>query len=266
MQGLTHTFGDKTVFKGVDFRVNHGDHVGLIGANGVGKSTLMQILSGQLVPDAGEVAWLSGTQVGHLSQHLDLVPGRALRDQLRSAFAHLYTLEAEGQALADAMAGCEPEELDAKLRRFSVIQEQLTAEGFYDIDVKVDRVAAGLGLTELGLDTPVDSLSGGQRTKVLLAQLLLQQPQVLLLDEPTNYLDTAHVKWLTEYLSGYPHAFVVVSHDVDFLNQIVTVVLHLEHQTLTRYPGNIQAFEAAYELRKRQAFDAFARQQETISR
>jgi ATPase subunit of ABC transporter with duplicated ATPase domains len=176
----------------------------------------------------------------------------------------LYALELEMLALADAMGSSESAHLDRQLRRFSDIQERLIVDGFYEIDVKAERIAAGLGLSELGLDTPVDSLSGGQRTKVLLAQLLLQQPQVLLLDEPTNYLDTAHVEWLTDYLSGYPHTFVVVSHDMEFLNQITTVVLHLEHQTITRYPGNLEAFNTAYELRKRQVHDAYSRQQEKI--
>lgn len=264
VENLTHTFGDKRILQSVAFQLSLGEHVALVGANGAGKSTMIQILSGELLPDAGRITWLPRTQIGHLQQHVDLEPGRSLFDQLRRAFAHLYELETEMLALADAMSSGGSTNLEKQLRRFAELQEQLMIENFYELDVKIERIAAGLGLTELGLDTPVDALSGGQRTKVLLAQLLLQQPQVLLLDEPTNHLDTAHIAWLTEYLMGYPHTFVVVSHDMTFLNQITNVVLHLEHQSITRYPGNIEAFQAAYELRKRTIYDAYARQQDKV--
>lgn len=266
VQNLSHMFGDKLVLQSVNVQLGPADHVGLIGANGAGKSTFIQILSGSTLPDAGRMDWLPGTRLGHLEQHLSLQAGRTVFHQLQTAFADLYAAEAESMRVAEEMGSATGEALEKLYRRFADLQSYLESEGFYGVEATIERVAAGLGLTELGLDTAVDALSGGQRTKVLLAQLLLQQPEVLLLDEPTNYLDTGHVEWLCEYLRNYEQAFVVVSHDEEFLNRIVTVVWHLEHHVVTRYPGNLDAFHAAYELRKNQTQIAFRRQQEEIEK
>lgn len=268
VRDLSHMFGDKLVLKSVDVQLGHAEHVGLIGANGAGKSTFVQILSGITLPDEGRIDWLPGTNIGHLEQHLSLQPGRSVFHQLRTAFQHLYDAEAESQRVAEAMgeAGLEGEALEKLFRRFADLQSYMETQGFYGVEATIERVAAGLGLTEVGLETPVDALSGGQRTKVLLAQLLLQKPEVLLLDEPTNYLDTAHVEWLCDYLVNYEQSFIVVSHDEDFLNRIINVVWHLEHHLINRYPGDLHAFNAAYEMRASQVQVAFRRQQSEIEK
>lgn len=259
---ISYTFGDKSILKQVGLQLNHHDHAALIGHNGAGKSTLLSLLSGERIPDEGQIEWLPGTRIGHLEQVLDLKPDLSIRHTLQSAFAELYALEREMLEVAQRMATAR--DMDGCLKRFAELQEQLGMSDFYRIDTQIDKVATGLGLTALGLDTPVGKLSGGQRTKVALAQLLLQHPSVLLLDEPTNYLDEEHVDWLGGYLNDYPHAFLVVSHDTAFLNRIVNVVFHLEHQQITRYPGNYDAYLAAYELRKNQVQVAYRQQQDEI--
>jgi len=263
---LTHAFGDKVILDNVSLRLLAGEHIGLVGANGVGKSTLLHIIAKQLLPDQGAVTWLPGVNYGHLQQHVDLSDGLSMRDFLRSAFAWLYNVEREMLRVTEKMALHSSDNMDELLKKFGHHQETLENNDFYGLDAKIEEVAAGLGLTELCLDTAVERLSGGQRTKLLLAKLLLERPHALLLDEPTNFLDAEHIQWLTGYLKTYPHAFVLVTHEDAFMNAVINVVYHLEHHTLARYTGNVSQFRAAYQLRKNQTLQAFGRQQEEIKK
>lgn len=263
--GVTHAFGDHVIFRQTSFRLLAGERVGLVGANGAGKSTLLRILSGAVLPDQGQLEWLSTVTFGYLEQHVELAAGETIRDYLRGAFAALDQVEAELLRVA-AQMGDATAELEPLLARYAALQEELERGDFYAIDALVEAVAGGLGLLELGLARDVAHLSGGQRTKLLLAKLLLQKPHVLLLDEPTNYLDHEHIGWLTGYLRSYPHSFVLISHDTAFLNAVVNVVYHLEYQQLTRYVGNYEQFLAAYERRKHQALQAYQQQQREIQK
>ena len=218
VKNINHGFGDRAIFEDVSFRLLKGEHVGLIGANGEGKSTFMNIVTGNLMPDEGDVIWSNNVRVGYMDQHAALKKGESIRDALRDAFKFLFDMEAEMNALYEKMADCTPEELEKMLERTAVIQDLLDNNGFYIIDAKVEEVAKGLGLLDLGLDRDVDDLSGGQRTKILLGKLLLQNPDILLLDEPTNYLDEEHIEWLKRYLQNYENAFILISHDIPFLN------------------------------------------------
>lgn len=262
---LTHTYGDKKIFQNIDFRLLPGEHAGLVGSNGAGKSTLFRILAGELLPDAGKVEWLPRVKVGFLQQHIDLQAGTTIMQYLQSAFAHLYELERNMLMLADKMAAAD-DHLEQLLAQYGELQNRLEHAGFYYIETKIEEVAAGLGILELGRDRDVEQLSGGQRTKLLLGKLLLEEPDVLLLDEPTNYLDDVHIEWLISYLKSYEHAYLVVSHDERFLNQITNVIYHLEHQTIKRYTGNYEAFLKNYELSKQQLHEAYERQQKEIDR
>lgn len=196
VENLGHSFGDRTLFKDVSFRLVEGDHIGLVGANGVGKSTLMGIITGQTIHDEGKVEWLPGTHYGYLDQHTVLTAGRTMRDVLRDAFLPLYKKEEELNEITGKMAEATPEELEVLLEQMAEVQDALDAGDFYSLDMKIEEVARGLGLDAIGLERDVAALSGGQRTKVLLAKLLLEKPKVLLLDEPTNYLDEEHITWL----------------------------------------------------------------------
>jgi ATPase subunit of ABC transporter with duplicated ATPase domains len=266
VENVTHYYGDKLILKNIEFRLLNKERVGLIGPNGSGKSTLLQILSGALLPDSGKIEWHPNVQVGYLEQQIDLKAGLSIRDFLRSAFRRLYELEAEMLHLSSEMANPEGTDLEISLNRFAQIQELLEHNEFYYLDSKIDEVAFGLGIQVLGMEKDVSQLSGGQRTKLLLAKLLLKEPDVLLLDEPTNYLDYEHIIWLMDYLKNYKSSLILISHDTDFLNEVVNVVYHLEHKGLTRYLGNYQKFVEMYEFRKQQIYTAYDKQQEEIGK
>ena len=208
VENVTHGFGARRILEDASFRLLKGEHVGLIGANGEGKSTFLNIITGQLQPDQGKVTWSNRVTVGYLDQHAVLQKGSSIRDVLRTAFDEMYKLEAEMIGIYDKMGEATPEELDKMMEEVGEIQDILDHNSFYTIDAKIDEVANGLGLGAVGLDKDVTDLSGGQRTKVLLTKLLLQNPTILILDEPTNYLDVEHIQWLTNYLKNYENAFI----------------------------------------------------------
>ena len=250
VKNLSHGFGDRAIFNDVSFRLLKGEHIGLVGANGEGKSTFMNIVTGQLEPDEGKVEWNKKVRTGYLDQHAVLEKGMTIRDVLKTAFQYLFDIEQEMNEIFAKMGDASPEELEALLEESGVLQDILTNNDFYVIDAKVEEIARGLGLDEIGLERDVQDLSGGQRTKVLLAKLLLEKPDILLLDEPTNYLDEQHIEWLKRYLQNYENAFILISHDIPFLNSVINLVYHMENQELTRYVGNYDDFMKVYEVKK----------------
>ncbi|MBP3618271.1 MAG: ABC-F family ATP-binding cassette domain-containing protein [Lachnospiraceae bacterium] len=262
---LNHGFGDRTLLKDVSFRLLKGEHVGLIGANGEGKSTFLNIITGKMMPDEGKVEWAKDVRVGYLDQHSVLQPGMTIRDVLKSAFEFLYDVEARMTELCAAMGEASDEELPGMMEEFGNIQDILDVHDFYIIDTKIEEIAHAFGLDAMGLDTDVTALSGGQRTKVLLGKLLLEKPDILLLDEPTNYLDVEHIEWLKCYLIDYENAFILISHDIPFLNSVINLVYHMENGELTRYVGDYDKFEEVYAVKKAQLEAAYKRQQQEIS-
>ena len=265
VEHLTHGFGDRAIFEDVSFRLLKGEHIGLIGANGEGKSTFMSIVTGHLMPDEGKVEWAKNVRAGYLDQHAVLEEGMTIGDVLRSAFSWLFEMETEMNQMFEQMAEATPEEMERLLEETGTYQELLDQHDFYMIDAKVDEVARALGLLDLGLDRDVTDLSGGQRTKVLLAKLLLEKPDILLLDEPTNYLDEEHIAWLKRYLLDYENAFILISHDIPFLNEVVNIIYHMENQELNRYVGDYEHFQEVYAMKKAQLEAAYRRQQQEIS-
>lgn len=266
VKNISHGFGERPIFDDVSFRLLKGEHVGLIGANGEGKSTFMNIITGKIMPDEGKVEWSNNIRVGYMDQHAELIKGQSIRDVLKNAFKYLLDLEKELMNVADKMTDADPDALEKLLDRMGTIQDALDNNGFYIIDSKVEEVAKGLGLTDVGLDKDVTELSGGQRTKVLLGKLLLENPDILLLDEPTNYLDVEHVEWLKRYLQSYENAFILISHDIPFLNSVTTLIYHLENKQLTRYVGDYDNFLRMYEVNKKLHEAAFEKQKAEISR
>lgn len=267
VEHLTHGFGDRAIFEDVSFRLLKGEHIGLIGANGEGKSTFMNIITGKLQPDEGRIEWAKNVRVGYLDQHTALAPGMTIRDVLRSAFDFLLKVDEEINGLYDRMAdpSIDEAQMNALLEELGVLQELLSQHDFYMIDAKVEEVARALGLMELGLDRDVTDLSGGQRTKVLIGKLLLEKPDILLLDEPTNYLDAEHIAWLKRYLLEYDNAFILISHDIPFLNSVVNLIYHMDNRELNRYVGNYDKFVQVYEAKKSQLEAAYNRQQKEIA-
>lgn len=261
VEHLSHGFGDRAIFNDVSFRLLKGEHIGLVGANGEGKSTFMNIVTGKLMPDEGKVEWAKNVRVGYLDQHSVLEKGMTVRDVLKSAFSWLFEMEEKMNEICDRMGEASPEEMEAMLEELGTIQDMLTMHDFYIIDSKVDEVGRALGLDAIGMDNDVTELSGGQRTKVLLGKLLLEKPDILLLDEPTNYLDEQHISWLTRYLQEYENAFVLISHDIPFLNSVVNIIYHMENQELNRYVGDYDKFQEVYAVKKAQLEAAYRRQQ-----
>ena len=265
VEHLTHGFGDRAIFNDVSFRLLKGEHVGLIGVNGEGKSTFMNIITGKLMPDEGKVEWAKNVRVGYLDQHTVLTPGMTIRQVLASAFDFLYDMEKQMNEICEKMGDATPEELEQYMEDLGTLQDLLTMHDFYMIDAKVEEVGRALGLTEIGLDRDVTELSGGQRTKILLGKLLLEKPDILLLDEPTNYLDAEHIEWLKRYLNDYENAFILISHDIPFLNSVINLVYHMDNQELNRYVGDYDKFQEVYAMKKSQLEAAYNRQQKEIA-
>ena len=260
INGLTHAFGDNLLYKNAELTLNKGEHIGIVGRNGTGKSTLIKICTGQVIPDAGRIVWQPRLSVGYLDQYAEMDHSLTMRAFLKSAFKRLYEMEGEITALYERAA-----EGDAGLLgRAARLQEELETLDFYSIDTRIEQVANGLGLSAIGLDRSIGQMSGGQRAKVILAKLLLEQPEVLLFDEPTNFLDREHVAWLAGYLSGLEHAFLVVSHDYGFLDKIANRICDIDNGTITKYYGIYSEFLKKKTLLREDYVRQYAAQQREI--
>ena len=265
VEKLSHGFGDRAIFNDVSFRLLKGEHIGLIGANGEGKSTFMSIVTGKLKPDEGKVEWAKNVRVGYLDQHAELKKGMSIKDVLKQAFDFLFEMEASMNSMYEQMADADESQIETLMEEVGTIQDLLMAHDFYTIDAKIDEIARAFNLDELGLDKDVTQLSGGQRTRICMAKLLLEKPDILLLDEPTNYLDEHHIEWLRRYLQEYENAFVLISHDMEFLDSVINIIYHMENQKLDRYVGSYQKFLEVYEMKKSQLEAAYKKQQQEIA-
>jgi ATPase subunit of ABC transporter with duplicated ATPase domains len=266
VENVSHGFGSRRILENASFRLLQGEHVGLVGANGEGKSTFLNIITGKILPDAGKIEWCNRITTGYLDQHTVLTKGKTIREVLREAFQHMFDLEQEMLQIYERMATASEAQLAVMMEDVGEIQSTLEQNGFYSIDAKIEEVANGLGLGEIGLGRDVTELSGGQRSKVLLTKLLLENPMILIMDEPTNFLDVNHIQWLKNYLQNYENSFILVSHDIPFLNSVVNVIYHVENAILTRYTGNYENFQQMHQLKKVQNQKAYEKQQKEIER
>ena len=266
VENVSHGFGSRKILEDVSFRLLKGEHVGFVGANGEGKSTFLDIITGKLMPDAGTVEWCNRITVGYLDQHTVLAEGKTIRDILREAFKGMFDLEAEMLQIYEKLGEVSGSEFDKMMEDVGEIQTILEHNGFYIVDSKIEEIANGLGLGQIGLDRDVSELSGGQRTKVLLTKLLIQSPMILILDEPTNYLDVEHIEWLKRYLQNYENSFILVSHDIPFLNEVVNVIYNVDNATVNRYSGNYDSFMQLFELKKNQHLQAYEKQQKEVDK
>lgn len=263
VKDLSQSFIDKTLYEDANFVLNKEDHMGVTGQNGVGKSTLIKILTGEILPDDGQVTWQNKIDVGYLDQYAKLAPGVTIRGFLRTAFDQLFQKEKE---LNDLYAKYAENGDEALLEKAGKVQTYLEENNFYDIDTENEQVASGLGLADLGYDHDVSKLSGGQRSKIILAKLLLQSPDVLVLDEPTNYLDVSHIDWLVDYLNNFAGAFIVVSHDYDFLGRITNCIIDIDFGTITRYTGTLKQALRQKAANRETYLKAYANQQRKIAK
>lgn len=259
---LTHTFGDHLLFKNTGFSLNKGEHVGIVGQNGAGKSTLIKLCTQQIMPDTGRIVWQPDTTIGYLDQYAQIDGSLTMKAFLKSAYSQLYAMEEKlNELYMNAATGDM-----GSLARAALYQEELESHEFYLIDVRIEQVASGLGLLALGLERPIAQMSGGQRTKVILAKLLLEKPDILLLDEPTNFLDKEHITWLADYLIQLENAFMVVSHDFDFLDRIANRICDIDNEKLTKYYGTYSEFLQKKTLLREDYVRQYAAQQKDIKK
>lgn len=260
------TYALHPVLDGVSFSLNEGERIGLVGANGVGKSTLLKIIMGEVPADSGAVLRASGKRIGYLAQTLAHAAGKTLADLIAESLDGVMGLERRLRDLETAMSLAHGDELQCVLADYGETSEQFERVGGYDLDHRIDTVFSGLGVHRLDRDRPFVTLSGGEKTRVGLALLLLDAPDVLLLDEPTNHLDFAMLEWLETYLSGYAGAMLIVSHDRQFLSRTVNAIIEIdEHRrTAKRYNGSYDVYLEARARERRQWELDFQRQQEEI--
>ena len=265
---LTKSFGDRVLFDRVTWQIRARERVGLCGPNGAGKTTLLRMMAGLDEPDSGAIIRPSTLTVGYLPQDGLSHSGRTVFEEASSAFAMLLAKKAEMHALEERLGDTSiPEaEHDAMLARYSDLQDQFRVGDGYSIELKTATVLQGLGFKTSDFDRASETFSGGWQMRLALAKLLLGQPNLLLLDEPTNHLDLEARNWLETYLTSYPHAVILVSHDRFFLDAVVTRIADLTLRTLTDYVGNYSAYLTAHEARIEQLRKAKREQDEEVAR
>ena len=261
------SFGAERIFAQVSFQIDEHDRIGLVGPNGTGKTTLLNILAGRELPDDGTLSIARHTRIGYLSQIVDFHPQNSLREEMLTVFAELRVWEQELSELAQKMASSQSDDVlhQQLLARYDELQMRYEHAGGYTYENRVDQVLDGLGFTREEQVSPVMSLSGGQQTRAALGKLLLQEVELLLLDEPTNHLDLAALEWLETYLSGWKGALVVVAHDRYFLDKIVSRTIEMAFGRIEEYPGNYTKYLQLREERMERRMREYQAQQEYIA-
>lgn len=263
-EGIKFKYTDNDLYNSASFRINEGEHIVLVGTNGCGKSTFMNIISKNIIPDAGSVSWTPGITFSYLDQHLVVKQDQTIEEYLYGVFKYLFDLEKDMNNYYESLATAQEKDYDNILERANQIGERLEKENFYAINSTIGNIINGLGISSFGLDTRLKHLSGGQRAKVYLAKMLLEDNDVLLMDEPTNFLDSEHVEWLIKYLNGYKKAFVVISHDEYFIRSIARIVYALNNKILTRYKGDYDFYLKESEIRDEHYRREYENQQKFI--
>ncbi|WP_018756867.1 ATP-binding cassette domain-containing protein [Paenibacillus terrigena] len=270
INGISKIYGGTPTLSGVSMKIEPGERIGLVGVNGAGKSTLLQIIAGDLSYDEGEIYLAKGAKVGYLRQNSRFHPENSIGSELLSVFTDLVQVEKEMRELERQMS--DPAFMEdagnyaETMNRYATKSEWFLQHGGYEIEYKIRGILHGMGFGDFPQDTPIHTLSGGQKTRLALAKTLLSEPDLLILDEPTNHLDFETLAWLEGYLRSYPGAILVVSHDRYFLDSLVTVIYELERTQVRRYIGNYSRYVIEKELNKEVLAKRYAMQQEQIAK
>ena len=265
IENLNFGYLGETLLKNVNMRLLPKDHMGLVGTNGCGKTTLLNLIAYRLIPDSGKVVWLSEESFSYLDQHLKVHDNLTIHEYLYQVYDELFAKEKEMNDLYASLETADPNKYDKILNRAYRIQEELDEKDFYMIKSKISNVINGLGIN-YDENWILKNLSSGQRGKVFLAKMLLEEKNVLLLDEPTNFLDIQHIDWLSKYLVNYKHEFIVISHDQSFLNQVCNVICAIENKTVTRYKGNYDDYLKQRVMKNKQYEAEYVAQQKFIKK
>lgn len=263
IENLSHQNGGKILYQNANLRVNKGEHVGLVGPNGAGKTTLLNLIANKATPDHGTIELHPKAKIGYLDQHQDLDGSQTVEAYLKDTFKSLYDIEAKINHVYEQMV---LDYQESELTKALAWQEELGLKGFYEIDKKIGNLLNGLGIDLANLNKRLDELSGGQRGKIILTKLLLKNDDFILLDEPTNFLDVTQVEWLAKFLQSYENAYLLVSHDVDFINKTVDIIYAVENKELNRYVGNYDKYLELSALKANQYESARQSQQEKIAK
>ena len=239
---IEKSFGEEVIVRDGSFHIEDHEKAALVGSNGAGKSTILKMIVGELPLDGGSVTLAKGRTLGYLAQHQDLTGGNTIYEEVKTAKAQIIAIEREIRQIEEELPSLQGDALTERLNTYHRLTEQFERENGYAYESEITGVLKGLGFGEEDFSKAVDTLSGGQKTRVSLGKLLLTRPDVLLLDEPTNHLDLNSISWLETYLLNYPGAVLIVSHDRYFLNRVVTKVVEIEQGKLTTYMGNYSAY------------------------
>lgn len=259
-------YGGNTIFEDISLEIKEKERVGLVGRNGSGKTTLFRLLAGKETPDAGQIHWKKGLKIGYLEQIPEYEQSMKVKEVLKKAFSDLETIEGKMKQMEQEMArDINPEQLLLLMEEYGKLQEYFTNAGGYEMEAKIEKMVNGLKIEQLVMKE-YGALSGGEKTKVGLAMLLLQEPDFLLLDEPTNHLDLMAVEWLGKFLQDYNGTILVVSHDRYFLDEMIQKVVDLEDGEVTTYHTNFTNFTKEKEEKLLREFQAYEEQQKKIKK
>lgn len=265
-QQVGKSYGGNTVFENICFEIHERDRVGLTGRNGSGKTTLFKLLAGAEVPDTGKIHWRKGCEIGYLAQIPDYPAGMKAIDVLKTAFTYLLEMEKTMKKMEQQMANENvPDQLNKLIGEYGELQDQFALNNGYEMDSQIERISNGLDISSL-LNKDFSILSGGEKTKVCLAHMLLKSPNLLLLDEPTNHLDIKAVEWLADFIKSYEGTVVLISHDRYFLDETAGRILDLEGGEITLYQTNYSGFVKEKEERLMREFQQYEEQQKKIKK
>lgn len=268
LSNISKQHGNKILYKNGSFQINDGEKIGLVGPNGAGKSTIFRIITGEEGFDGGTISKSDKTVIGYFSQNIEEMKGRSAIEEVKSAVGNITQMQADMKAYEEKLADPEldPDEMMSILEKYGELQGEFERLGGYDLESRAAEILTGLGIGPDDYNRPTESFSGGWKMRIALAKILAINPQVLLMDEPTNHLDVESIVWLEEWLTNFPGAILMTSHDRDFMNRLVGKIVEIANKTITVYGGNYDFYEKERAIRLEQLIAAAKRQEDMLAK